>query len=338
MAIIIDGTGLTIEKLVRIARHGEKVELAPEALERIKACRAMLEKKIDAHEIMYGVNTGIGEFSEVVLTDEQVKDFQRYLIYNHAAGIGDPAPIEYVRAAMAGRINVHATATRAAAPRSRRRSSRCSTRASPVRLPEGLGRRLRRPRADVADRAAADRRGGGVLQGRAPRGQAEAMDRAGIPVPGLKARDGLADDQRLEPPDRDERHHALRHEPLAQAGRDRLRHVARGAHREHEAVHAAPPRAARLPGRDPLGEVDPEGRRRRRPPDGQGEDEGPGRLLDALDAAGDRRRARRGRVRPLAGRDRAERRRRQPDLLPREEPHAHRRELPGDAGVASRWT
>jgi histidine ammonia-lyase len=50
----------------------------------------MLEKKIVAREIMYGTNTGIGEFSEVVLTDEQVQQFQRYLIYNHAAGIGDP--------------------------------------------------------------------------------------------------------------------------------------------------------------------------------------------------------------------------------------------------------
>ena len=68
----------------------------------------MLEKKIRANEIMYGVNTGIGEFSEVVLNDEQVKDFQKYLIYNHAAGIGEPMPIEYVRGAMAGRINVHA--------------------------------------------------------------------------------------------------------------------------------------------------------------------------------------------------------------------------------------
>jgi len=37
-----------------------------------------------------------------------VKNFQRYLIYNHSAGIGEPAPIEYVRGAMAGRINVHA--------------------------------------------------------------------------------------------------------------------------------------------------------------------------------------------------------------------------------------
>ena len=108
MSIILDGSNLTIEKLVAIARDGEQVELSPDAIERIKKCRAMLEEKIVAHEIMYGVNTGIGEFSEVVLDDDQIQDFQKYLVYNHAAGIGDPAPIEYVRGAMAGRINVHA--------------------------------------------------------------------------------------------------------------------------------------------------------------------------------------------------------------------------------------
>jgi len=108
VAIILDGSHLTVEKLVQIARHNEKVELAPESLEKIKRCRAMLEEKIKAREIMYGINTGIGELSEVVLSDDQIKDFQRYLIYNHAAGIGDPAAIEYVRGAMASRINVHA--------------------------------------------------------------------------------------------------------------------------------------------------------------------------------------------------------------------------------------
>ncbi len=108
MSIILDGSNLTVEKLVKIARHKEKVKLSSEALQRIKTCRAMLEEKIQAHEIMYGVNTGIGEFSEVVLNDEQVKDFQKYLIYNHSAGIGKPMPIEHVRGAIAGRINVHA--------------------------------------------------------------------------------------------------------------------------------------------------------------------------------------------------------------------------------------
>src|SRR5210317_1540621 len=96
--LVISGAGLSIEDVVNVARHNQKVSIHPKALERINICRNMLEKKIDAGEIMYGVNTGIGEFSETVLSEDQVKDFQKYLIYNHAAGIGDPAPIEYVRA------------------------------------------------------------------------------------------------------------------------------------------------------------------------------------------------------------------------------------------------
>jgi histidine ammonia-lyase len=108
MAIVLDGEHLTIEKLVEVARHNRQVEITPGTIEKIKECRTMLEEKIKAREIMYGINTGIGELSEVILSDEQVKQFQKYLIYNHAAGIGDPAPIEHVRGAMAGRINVMA--------------------------------------------------------------------------------------------------------------------------------------------------------------------------------------------------------------------------------------
>ena len=168
MSIVLNGSGLTIEKVVRIARHNEKVELAPEALERIKKCRAMLEKKIEAHEIMYGVNTGIGEFSEVVLNDDQVKDFQKYLIYNHAAGIGDPAPIEYVRGAMAGRINVHAHGNSGIRPGDHPDPGRdAEQRGHAVCLPERIGRRLRRPGSHVADSPAADGRRRGLLQGRA---------------------------------------------------------------------------------------------------------------------------------------------------------------------------
>jgi histidine ammonia-lyase len=89
--LIITGANLTIYDVVNVARNGQRVALHPDARKRINECRAMLEKKIAAHEIMYGVNTGIGEFSEIVLNDDQIKDFQRYLVYNHAAGIGEPA-------------------------------------------------------------------------------------------------------------------------------------------------------------------------------------------------------------------------------------------------------
>ncbi len=192
MTIILDGTGLTIEKLERIARHGDKVEIAGEAIERMKTCRAMLEKKIKAHEIMYGVNTGIGEFSEVVLNDDQVKDFQRYLIYNHAAGIGDPAPLEYVRAAMAGRINVLSKG------RSGNRPEIALTYAEMLNkgvVPFVCQKGSVGASGDLAPMSQIALlllgEGQAYYKGELLEG-AEAMKRAGIPVPGLEARDGLA--------------------------------------------------------------------------------------------------------------------------------------------------
>jgi len=107
MTIVLDGQSLTIEKLTAVARDRQPLEVAEQCWEKIDNCRAMLQKKIDAHEIMYGVNTGIGEFSEVVLNDDQVQKYQRFLVYSHAAGIGKPMPEEVVRGAMTSRINVH---------------------------------------------------------------------------------------------------------------------------------------------------------------------------------------------------------------------------------------
>lgn len=192
MAIILDGNSLTIEKLVRIARHGEKVELHPEALERIKVCRAMLERKIAAHEVMYGINTGIGEFSEVILTDEQVEQFQKYLIYNHSAGIGDPAPIEYVRAAMAGRINVHANGRSGVRPEiTLTLIEMLNKGVTPVVAQKGSvgASGDLAPMAQMALLLLGE--GEAYYQGERLPGKV-AMDRAGIKIPGLKARDGLA--------------------------------------------------------------------------------------------------------------------------------------------------
>ena len=192
MTVILDGSQLTIEQIVQVARAREKVELAENSIEKIKICRAMLEEKINAHEIMYGVNTGIGEFSEVVLNDEQVRDFQRYLIYNHAAGIGDPLPIEIVRAAMVGRVNVHAHG-----------NSGCrliitqtliemlNKGVTPVVCQKGSvgASGDLAPMSQIALLLMGE--GEAFYQGERLDGKA-AMDRAGIPIPDLFARDGLA--------------------------------------------------------------------------------------------------------------------------------------------------
>ncbi len=192
MPIVLDGSSLTIEKLVKIARHGEKVELHPDALERIKICRAMLEEKIVAHEIMYGVNTGIGEFSEVVLNDDQVKQFQRYLIYNHSAGIGDPAPIEYVRAAKASRVNVHAHGNSGCRPEITLTLIEMLNRGvTPVVCQKGSVGACGdlAPMSQIALLMLGEGEAyynGQILPGKI------ALERSGLLIPGLKARDGLA--------------------------------------------------------------------------------------------------------------------------------------------------
>jgi len=192
MPMQLDGSSLTIEKLERIAHHGEKVVLDAEALERIKVCRAMLEEKIQAGEIMYGVNTGIGEFSEVVLTDEQVNQFQKYLIYNHAAGIGDPAPIEYVRGAMAGRVNVHAHGNSGCRPEiTLTLVEMLNKGVTPVVCQKGSvgASGDLAPMSQIALLMMGE--GEAYYKGERLSGK-EALEKAGIPVPGLRARDGLA--------------------------------------------------------------------------------------------------------------------------------------------------
>ena len=192
MTIVLDGSGLTIEKLVDVARHNKKVELHPDAIKRIKSCREMLERKIKAREIMYGVNTGIGELSEVILSNEQVKDFQKYLIYNHAAGVGDPAPIDYIRGAMVSRVNVHAHG-----------QSACRLEITQT-LIEMLNKGVTpyvcqkgsvgacgdlAPMSQVALLMLGEGKAfykGELLDGK------KTMNKAGIPTPGLEARDGLA--------------------------------------------------------------------------------------------------------------------------------------------------
>lgn len=192
MTITIDGTGLTIEKLMRIARHREIIELHPNALERIKACRVMVEEKLKAHEIMYGVNTGIGEFSERILNDEQVQQFQKYLIYNHAAGIGEPCPIEHVRGAMAGRINVHAHGNSGCRPEiTLTLVDMLNKGVTPVVCQKGSVGACGdlAPLAQIALLLMGE--GEAFYKGERLPGQI-ALERAGIPIPGLQARDGLA--------------------------------------------------------------------------------------------------------------------------------------------------
>ena len=192
MAVIITGKDLRIEDVYRVAQGKEKVELHLDAIKRIKKCRAFIENKIDEREIMYGVNTGIGELCDVILNDEQIKQFQKYLVYNHSAGIGEPVPIEEVRAAMLTRINVHANGYSGC------RSEITQTYVDmlnkgviPVVCKKGSVGACGdlSPMSQIALLLMGE--GEAFFQGQRLPGHV-ALEKAGIPIPGLKARDGLA--------------------------------------------------------------------------------------------------------------------------------------------------
>jgi len=152
----------------------------------------MLERKVAAGEVMYGVNTGIGELASVVLTDEQTRQFQRYLIYNHAAGIGEPAPVEHVRAAMVSRLNVHAKGYSACRPEiPLTYVALLNAGITPIACRKGSVGAC----GDLApmSQIALSLMGEGECFWNGRRmPTAEAMRQAGIPVPGLEVRDGLS--------------------------------------------------------------------------------------------------------------------------------------------------
>jgi histidine ammonia-lyase len=106
MTRVIGSSYLSTEDVVDVARNNEKIELSKEAKEKMKRSRAVVEKLVARREKLYGISTGIGELSNVFLTPEQVKDFQKYIVYSHAAGWGDPVAVDDARAAWLTRVNV----------------------------------------------------------------------------------------------------------------------------------------------------------------------------------------------------------------------------------------
>ena len=104
--IILDGSSLTIEQLLKIADEREPVALSDEARARVRAARAVVERRAQGDEPAYGINTGFGSFADVKIAPDALEALQLNLLRSHAAGLGHPLPARTVRATMALRANV----------------------------------------------------------------------------------------------------------------------------------------------------------------------------------------------------------------------------------------
>lgn len=105
-SIVTIGAMLTLDNVVRVARHATRVDLDIPAREKIDASRAWVEQIVARGEpITYGINTGFGVFANVHVSAAQARDLMRKLILSHAVGVGEPLAEEIVRAAMLIRAN-----------------------------------------------------------------------------------------------------------------------------------------------------------------------------------------------------------------------------------------
>lgn len=105
LVVRLDGESLTIDAVIRVAEKGEKVAVGPSSLRRMAKFRVLLEDRVRRGDIIYGVNTGFGSLSGKVIPSKSVKQLQLNLIRSHAVGVGEPLPVEVVRAAMTIRLN-----------------------------------------------------------------------------------------------------------------------------------------------------------------------------------------------------------------------------------------
>src|SRR5437879_3132479 len=104
--ITLDGHSLSIADVVAVARHAAPVAIAPQALVSVGASRRAVESAVARGDTIYGVNTGFGKLAHVRIKPDQVRDLQLNLIRSHASGVGEPLPVDAVRAMMLLRANV----------------------------------------------------------------------------------------------------------------------------------------------------------------------------------------------------------------------------------------
>jgi len=88
MSIVLTGNDLTFTQLYAVALQHEPVSLAPEAIARMKASRAVVDKLVAEGQTAYGINTGFGKLASVRISSEQVRQLQVNLVRSHACGVG----------------------------------------------------------------------------------------------------------------------------------------------------------------------------------------------------------------------------------------------------------
>ena len=115
-AVVLDGNSLTLADVAAVADDGAAVSLSDAARQRMLATRDVVERLVARNEPVYGVTTGFGKLSDVVIPPSRLAELQVNLVRSHAAGVGPLLPEREVRAMMLLRANVIAKGFSGARP------------------------------------------------------------------------------------------------------------------------------------------------------------------------------------------------------------------------------
>ncbi|KAG9389896.1 Aromatic amino acid lyase [Carpediemonas membranifera] len=112
----LDGYSLTPEDLYSLRTGDIKISITDEAMARVKEARGVVDRIVENDEVVYGITTGFGLFSNVRIPNDKLAELQENLIRSHAAGVGEPLSPERTRMLLAIRINVIAKGHSGARP------------------------------------------------------------------------------------------------------------------------------------------------------------------------------------------------------------------------------
>ena len=107
---LLNGENLTPEILHKLSQKEFYIDLDSETWDRVRHSREVVDCIIKNNEKVYGITTGFGFFSDVLISNQEVLELQKNIIRSHSAGVGSPISIELVRIILILRINVIAKA------------------------------------------------------------------------------------------------------------------------------------------------------------------------------------------------------------------------------------
>ena len=102
---IIINDHITIDDVINVSRFNYKVKLSDEAIKRINKAREYIDNLNNNHELIYGINTGLGDLCGTIIDEKMREEYQKNILLSHACGSGEYYEEEIVRAAMIILIN-----------------------------------------------------------------------------------------------------------------------------------------------------------------------------------------------------------------------------------------